>query len=101
MNIFTNLSFLQGNQPDPHPFDEDDDRYSHGYGNRAARPGFSNHQIGRALDIDLDSDSRAWLGAHARAHGFYRTVKGEPWHWEFLGAPRRTARPAKPAPRRR
>jgi hypothetical protein len=36
MNIFTNLSFLQGNQPDPHPFDEDDDRYSHGYGNRAA-----------------------------------------------------------------
>ncbi|QSX74316.1 hypothetical protein HIV01_014130 [Lysobacter arenosi] len=36
MNIFTNLLFLQTNQPDPHPFDEDDDRYSHGYGNRAA-----------------------------------------------------------------
>lgn len=71
-----------------------------GYGNRAARPGFSNHQVGRALDIDLDADSHVWLGAHARAHGFHRTVKGEPWHWEFLGVPRRAARPAKPAPAR-
>ncbi|MGO4221566.1 hypothetical protein AB4Y64_06880 [Lysobacter sp. TAF61] len=36
MNIFTNLLFLQGQQAEPHPFDEDDDRYSHGYGNAAA-----------------------------------------------------------------
>ncbi|MFC3814222.1 hypothetical protein [Lysobacter sp. GCM10012299] len=36
MSIFTNLLFLQTNQTEPHPFDEDDDRYSHGYGNRAA-----------------------------------------------------------------
>lgn len=36
MNIFTNLLFLQGYLTDPHLFDEDDDRYSRGYGNRAA-----------------------------------------------------------------
>jgi LAS superfamily LD-carboxypeptidase LdcB len=71
-----------------------------GYGNRAARPGYSNHQAGRALDIDLDHSVLAWLQANARRHGFHRTVRGEPWHWEFLGAPRRHARPA-PPPRRR
>ncbi|HSK04169.1 MAG TPA: D-alanyl-D-alanine carboxypeptidase family protein [Kofleriaceae bacterium] len=67
-----------------------------GYGNRAARPGHSNHQAGRALDLDLDGSVLAWLQANARRHGFHRTVRGEPWHWEFLGAPRRHARPAPP-----
>ena len=36
MSIFTNLLFLQPHLADPHLLDEDDDRYSHGYGNRAA-----------------------------------------------------------------
>jgi hypothetical protein len=72
-----------------------------GLGNRAARPGYSNHQAGRALDIDLDEPTYAWLQTHARAYGFHRTVRGEPWHWEYLGAPARRARPAKAPSRRR
>lgn len=63
-----------------------------GAGHRAARPGYSNHQAGRALDLDLGAGTYAWLRANARAHGFHRTVRGEPWHWEYLGAPRRQAR---------
>jgi LAS superfamily LD-carboxypeptidase LdcB len=55
-----------------------------GWGNRAARPGFSNHESGRALDIDLDRDGTfAWLTKNGRKFGFRRTVPGEPWHWEF------------------
>jgi D-alanyl-D-alanine carboxypeptidase len=56
-----------------------------GYGNKAARPGHSNHQAGRALDLDLDlAGSYAWLERHAKKFGFKRTVRGEPWHWEYV-----------------
>ena len=64
-----------------------------GTGNPAARPGFSNHQSGRALDISVDSDPiREWLKANAKRFGFHRTVRNEPWHWEFFGERRRLAR---------
>lgn len=66
-----------------------------GYGNRAARPGFSNHQSGRALDLDIDRRSYRWLVGNARRFGFRLTVAGEPWHWEYR-APTRLARPVKP-----
>lgn len=77
-----------------------------GAGNLAAPPGYSHHQLGRALDLELDDPTCAWLAAHAQGHGFYRTVRGEPWHWEYLGARQqarqaRQARPAKPTPRPR
>jgi D-alanyl-D-alanine carboxypeptidase len=56
-----------------------------GYGNKAAKPGHSNHQAGRALDLDLDlAGSYDWLERHARQYGFKRTVAGEPWHWEYV-----------------
>jgi LAS superfamily LD-carboxypeptidase LdcB len=55
-----------------------------GWGNRAARPGYSNHQSGSALDITLwHTGAFAWLEANARRFGFKRTVKNEPWHWEY------------------
>jgi hypothetical protein len=55
-----------------------------GWGNRAARPGFSNHQSGRALDLYVrDPAIRAWLESNASRFGFKRTVPGEPWHWEY------------------
>lgn len=57
--------------------------YRQGYGNPAAKPGYSNHQSGRALDIIVDSPILAWLEQHGRTFGFRATVKGEPWHWEF------------------
>ena len=77
-----------------------------GRGNKAARPGESNHQSGRALDITVQSKGTfEWLEANAATFRFKRTVKGEPWHWEYVDAPiardptKRIAKhkPAKPA----
>lgn len=60
-----------------------------GHGNKAARPGMSNHQSGRALDIAVVSvpEALAWLEANAASFGFKRTVKTEPWHWEHVESP--------------
>ena len=63
-----------------------------GLGNRAAKPGHSNHQAGRALDIYIDEPTLAWLEKHARRYGFRRTVRKEPWHWERRGRPMRNRR---------
>lgn len=58
-------------------------------GSLAAKPGYSNHQGGIALDIDLNDDAgkprpaASWLPANASRFGFRRTVKSEPWHWEY------------------
>jgi LAS superfamily LD-carboxypeptidase LdcB len=61
-----------------------------GWGNRAARPGHSLHQSGRALDLHVtDPEVLAWLDGNARRFGFRRTVAGEPWHWEYVPPPRR------------
>jgi hypothetical protein len=60
-----------------------------GHGNKAARPGHSNHQSGRALDIAVFSPGALyWLGNNASRFGFKRTVRGEPWHWEYVNTPR-------------
>lgn len=53
-------------------------------GNLAARPGFSNHQSGHALDLNArDPAVGAWLRAHAVEYGIHNTVPSEPWHWEY------------------
>jgi hypothetical protein len=63
--------------------------YRRGRGNKAARPGRSNHQSGRALDISVaDPTTRAWMTANAASFGFARTVRSEPWHWEYVKAPK-------------
>jgi LAS superfamily LD-carboxypeptidase LdcB len=73
-------------------------KYVRGHGNLAARPGYSNHESGRALDIYI-TDYRVleWLQKHASEYGFHRTVPGEAWHWEYLGGyePKRVARRTK------
>lgn len=66
----------------------------------AARPKFSNHQMGNALDLDVGmrkaqyilndkSPTYLWLEKHAAAYGFDH-VEGhsvnEPWHWTHLEA---------------
>lgn len=62
-----------------------------------ARPGYSNHQGGIAVDINRapgdnlatsvpDSPIDLWLNANAARFGFKRTVKSEPWHWEYRPA---------------
>lgn len=52
----------------------------------AARPGTSNHGLGRAVDVNLGASpgASAWLRANGSRFGF-RTIPREPWHWEFRG----------------
>jgi hypothetical protein len=55
-------------------------------GNLAARPGYSNHQSGHALDLNTSSGGvYSWLSRNAGHFGFRRTVSSEPWHWEWWG----------------
>lgn len=64
-------------------------------GNLAARPGYSNHQGGIALDISTRNPRVfTWLKNNARRYGYVRTVPSEPWHWEYRGAARTS--PCKP-----
>ncbi len=52
----------------------------------AARPGTSNHGLGKAVDVNLQASpgAGAWLRANASRYGF-KTIPREPWHWEFSG----------------
>ena len=50
-------------------------------GNLAARPGYSNHQSGTALDVSTST----WLARNASRFGFVRTVSKESWHYEYRG----------------
>lgn len=67
------------------------DLYQAGKGNLAARPGFSNHQAGIDVDIEVQSSFTSstylWLKANASRFGFVNTGAGfsqpEPWHWEY------------------
>ncbi len=54
--------------------------------NLAARPGYSNHQSGHALDLNTSASGVLnWLNNNGRRYGFSRTVPSEPWHWEWWG----------------
>lgn len=78
--------------------------YKAGTGNEAAFPGRSNHGVGRALDLSVntgscyavkgrvytpsgcrDSPAYMWLLKNAGKFGFMRTVKSEPHHWVTQG----------------
>jgi len=56
---------------------------------KAAKPGYSNHQSGHALDIGLREGVHEWLVANAKRFGFRNTVRSEPWHWEYRHRKRR------------
>ncbi|GAA1581109.1 hypothetical protein GCM10009678_74830 [Actinomadura kijaniata] len=59
----------------------------------AARPGFSEHGLGIAVDFcggvrNEGSPQFAWLRANAGTYGWFRPDRAysnpyEPWHWEF------------------
>jgi hypothetical protein len=57
--------------------------YLQGRGNLAARPGYSNHQGGIAVDISMTGAASNWLSHNASRFGFRRTVASENWHWEY------------------
>ena len=58
---------------------------------QAAQPGWSNHQGGTALDIQVESSSTSpaylWLASNAGAYGWSNAGKAysppEFWHWEY------------------
>ncbi len=54
--------------------------------NLAAKPGYSNHQSGHAMDLNTSSPGvYTWLSNNAGRFGFKRTVPSEIWHWEWWG----------------
>lgn len=66
------------------------ERYMAGEGNIAAKPGFSNHQNGLAVDIEVQRSTRSvtykWLAENAATYGFDNAEGsriGEPWHWVY------------------
>lgn len=56
----------------------------------AAKPGYSPHQSGIAVDIDgvvLKKHKTKiywWLYQNSKKFGFFQTIKHEPWHFEWL-----------------
>jgi hypothetical protein len=56
-----------------------------------ARPGYSNHNSGLAIDLNcggakfknFNQTIYEWLMLNACDYGFVRTVKSEEWHWEY------------------
>ena len=64
-----------------------------------ARPGFSKHEQGRAIDFTFngssiqsrDSAAFVWLARHAPAYGF-ENLESEPWHWSIVAGAERMPR---------
>lgn len=56
------------------------DRYGPG---RAAVPGYSNHQMGVAVDFHNIGGAWSWLARNAQRFGWNGTVPGEPWHYAY------------------
>ncbi len=61
--------------------------YQDGTGNIAARPGYSNHQMGLAADIQVNGRPSvlAWLRSNGPDFGFNETVRNDTLHWEYTG----------------
>lgn len=54
--------------------------------NPASRQGFSLHQAGTAVDLNVHAgDVFKWMVKHAWKYGFVRSTPDERWHWEYWG----------------
>ena len=68
------------------------DKYQSGSGNLAAKPGYSNHQSGVAVDSQVGSSFSSpaylWLSRNASRFRFVNTgaafSQREPWHLEYV-----------------
>lgn len=64
-------------------------KYLNGTGNKAAKPGYSNHQGGISVDVmnagTYTTPTYRWMRDNASRFGFVNDVRGEPWHWTFRG----------------
>jgi D-alanyl-D-alanine carboxypeptidase len=52
-------------------------------GGLAAKPGTSDHGLGKALDLQLDAKAQQWMKQNAKNYGFVNNVAGESWHWTY------------------
>lgn len=43
-------------------------------------------QHGEGVAIDVPEPARSWFAAHGRPFGWVRTIKAEPWHFEYKPA---------------
>lgn len=67
--------------------------YLSGRGNLAARPGSSNHGLGKAVDL-LAQWMRAWMNAHGARYGWRKVeAYNEWWHVNFVGGVSFRAKP--------
>jgi peptidoglycan hydrolase-like protein with peptidoglycan-binding domain len=70
-------------------------RYLNGTGNKAAPPGYSNHQMGLSIDVGnvggYNTRAYNWLRENAGRFGFVNDVAGEFWHWTYTRDPARLA----------
>ena len=48
---------------------------------RTAKPGQSNHESGRAIDVNATPKEYAWMVKNAHSFGWIRTVPSERWHF--------------------
>jgi len=54
--------------------------------NLAAKPGYSNHQSGHAIDLNAGGAGvYNWMATHGGSYGWEETVASENWHWEWWG----------------
>lgn len=66
---------------------------SNSFSPATGKPGWSNHQDGKAYDFNVSGKKYCymWLVENAHKFGFVRTVPSERWHWEHIpGADRFT-----------
>lgn len=69
-------------------FDEMNAAKAHGKPHSiVAKPGYSNHQSGRDIDIATKGRGREnvlpWLRVNAAKYGLVRPVQSENWHYEY------------------
>ena len=60
-----------------------EEKKKRGVGEKVAKPGLSNHQLGLAIDFTNVKAYLGWLEKNAARFGWFQTVSGEPWHWEY------------------
>lgn len=67
--------------------------YRHGK-SRAAKPGYSRHQQGTAIDLVVRKPCKTkglcrsleywWLRRNAHKYNFHQPLEHEPWHWVYI-----------------
>jgi hypothetical protein len=66
--------------------------HKEGRGNPANPPGTSEHEFGRAADLESDPETLRWMRENAEQYGLRFPYEKEPWHVEAIDQARTEAR---------